>query len=73
MKKNVSINWLVSDVLEIKIVDSSRRTLYKRKVDINNKKDIARSLMVLEKYGVSIKDLAKIIDDRDNSAWWEFQ
>lgn len=54
-----SLNRLTAEELEIRVRDTSMKILYKRRVNINNKKEVASALSILEKYGISMEDLVE--------------
>lgn len=73
--KNASINWLAHDQLKIEIIDMSRRVLYSTTVDINSKSMVANALTALEKYGVDIIEIAKIIERKrygEEEDWFRY-
>jgi hypothetical protein len=68
--KGCRINWLKRDILELRIRDMSRKIMYRANVDLNNKKKVAEALFYLEKYGLDIKELSKIIEKRKKKGKW---
>lgn len=68
--KSCRINWLKKDILELRIRDMSRKVMYRANVDINNKKKVAEALFYLEKYGLKVEEIAKIIERRKKKGKW---
>lgn len=54
------LHYIYGDILEIKVKDGDRRTLYRAKANIKDRKRIARILKDLDKFGLDSKELLKI-------------
>lgn len=72
--KKYAVNWLKRDEVEIKIVDMSRKTLYRMRIRVDDHNKLAEALLVLEqKYGLNIEEVNRIIEEkkREERSWWD--
>ena len=53
-------HYIYGDILEIKVKDGDRRTLYKAKANIKDRKRIAQILKDLEKFGLERRQLLRL-------------
>tara|TARA_R100000656_G_scaffold108773_1_gene80860 strand:+ start:1048 stop:1266 length:219 start_codon:yes stop_codon:yes gene_type:complete len=71
MKDNkVRIHWSSQDQIEFYVKDMSRRVMYKAKFNVNNEKKLAEALSYLDKYGIDISNVAKIIEKKRKKGWF---
>ncbi len=58
-----NLKW-TNDTEIVIIIKDFRKVIYKNKVNINDTKGLASIFSTFEKYGISIRDLADIIEQR---------
>ena len=60
------------DIVEVRIRDTTRRTIYKYRFNILDKKAIKRFLQILENFsGISIVTVMKEKLPEEEPSWWE--
>jgi len=57
------------DMLEIRIKDSAKNTYFKKKANIENKKEIKRMLDSLRHFSIDVKEMFKEREQEEDS-WW---
>jgi hypothetical protein len=62
---------IFGDIIEVKVKDGSRKTLYKGKCNSNNTRALAKIIKDLEKYGIdSVAMLEWILEEKKSERGW---
>jgi len=67
----ILVKWAKADMLELRLKDASEMVIYKRRINVGNKNELAEAFTALEKYGIKMSEITEIIKNkRDRGGSW---